>query len=264
MFENKLREETKIKLERLRADLSGFESLLVCYSGGTDSALLAAVAKEQLGMKAEAVLFQSVLIPQKMLAEARQQAVHIGINLHLIEVDVLGNPALVNNPENRCYICKQHLLSLASALADERGIKAVAEGSQADDLRKHRPGRAAVRKAGAYSPLEKAELGKQEIREISRVMGLPCWAQPSYSCLMTRFPYDEHITAEKLKGIEEAEEFLKQLGFKYCKARHHGELVRLGLGVNESVAALGQYKEKIFEYFKKLNYKDVVVDIEET
>ncbi len=263
MAKDKLRAETEKKLKLLHGDLSGFDSLLVCYSGGTDSSLLLAVAKEQLKEKVEGVLFRSVITPRKLLVEARKQAADMGVNLHIIDVDTLANAALINNPENRCYKCKQDMLTRALTFAKVLKISAVAEGSQADDLKKYRPGRLAVKELGVHSPLEKAGLNKQEIREISRIMHLPTWLKSSYSCLMTRFPHGERITTEKLRKIEDAEEFLSQLGFKQFKVKDHGEVARLELGVNETVAALGQYKNMIIEYFKNVDYKHVTADIEE-
>ena len=259
-----MRKETEMKLDLLRSELAKFESLLVCYSGGTDSTLLLAVAKEQLKDKAEAVIFQTAAIPQRLFTEALKQAIDIGVHPHIVDFDILGNPSLAANPEDRCYICKQNMLALALELADKRGIKAVAEGSQADDLKRHRPGRKAVAEANVFSPLEQVDLNKQEIREISRIMKLRNWANSSYSCLMTKFPFGERITIEKLRKIAEAEEFLRDLDFKNFTVKDHGDLVRLGLGLNETVAALGQYREIIVRYFRTLGYEHIAADIEES
>ncbi|MDR0455022.1 MAG: ATP-dependent sacrificial sulfur transferase LarE [Deferribacteraceae bacterium] len=258
-----MKAETEKKLEKLRTDIAKFESLLIFYSGGTDSTLLAAIAKEQLKNRTEAVLFKSAAFPQKLLAEACNCASVIGIKLHLTDFFIFENPILVNNPENRCYVCKKNMISQALALACERGISAVADGSQTDDLKTYRPGRQALKEGGVYSPLEKAMLNKREIREISSAMKLPNWNQPSSSCLMTRFPHRERLTAENIKKIEVAEDFLKDLGFKYFRVKHHGDIVRLSLGAEETVCAFGQYRDKIIIFFKSLNYMYVTVDIEE-
>lgn len=242
------------KLKSLQECIRKLESVLVCYSGGADSTLLLYLSQQVLGENAHAVFFDSVIIPEQDRIDAEKIANAMNARLHIRRVDILGNPTLACNPKDRCYICKHNLLSQAKILANDLGLRHVIEGSHADDLLKHRPGRQAVRELGVYSPFEQAGIGKSEIRAISKLAGLPTWQKPSFSCLMTRMPHGETVTEKDLKRVELAEKFIRELGFQIFRVRHLGEKTRLEVGTEEC-DLLERHKKAILRYLKQQGYR---------
>jgi uncharacterized protein len=206
-------------------------ALVIAYSGGVDSAYLAYAATQVLGDRALCVTADSPSYPERHRALALRLARDFGFNHEIIHTAEMDRPEYRANPANRCYFCKQELYTRLSALAHARGIPTIADGANADDRGDYRPGRQAAREFGVRSPLDDAELTKDEIRALSRRAGLPTWDEPASACLSSRIPYFSEVTDEKLRMIERAEMVLQDLGFRICRVRHHDTIARLELGV---------------------------------
>lgn len=210
-------------------------SILIGFSGGVDSAFLAAVATSVLGpTRVLAVIGRSPSYPAEQWARAREVADAFRIPVLEIDTAELHDPRYAANPANRCYYCKTELWERLVPIAAERGFAVVADGTNADDRGDYRPGAAAARERSVASPLADVGLTKAEIRELSRAMGLPTWAQPSSPCLSSRLPYGTAVTPERLRQVEHAEAALRALGVTGdLRVRYHGELARVELSVME-------------------------------
>jgi uncharacterized protein len=251
-------EQKEAALYRALADLP---SMIVAYSGGVDSALVAYAATRLLGAGAVCVTAESASYPERHRRIAIDLAQQFGFNHEFINTAEMDRPEYRANPANRCYYCKQELYTHLSALARERGIPVIADGSNADDRGDYRPGRQAAREFGVRSPLDEAGLTKAEIREISRRAGLPTWDEPASACLSSRIPYFSEVTDEKLRMIERAENALRDLGFRICRVRHHDSLARVELGVDEIALALEpEMAARIDRELREIGYAHVTVD----
>lgn len=219
----------KQKLEQLQALFAEMDRALIAYSGGVDSTLVAKVAYDVLGDRALAVTAESPSLLPEDLEDARIQAATIGIIHEVVQTHELDNPNYAANPVNRCYFCKSELHDTLKPLALERGYPYVVDGVNADDLSDYRPGIQAAQERGARSPLAEVGITKLEVRELSKLLGLPWWDKPAQPCLSSRFPYGEAITIEKLQRVGRAERYLRNLGQKTLRVRSDGDTARIEL-----------------------------------
>jgi uncharacterized protein len=246
----------------LRRILENSPSLVVAYSGGVDSAYLAYLATEILGPRALCVTADSPSYPDRHRQLALSLAARFGFHHEIIHTAELDRPEYRANPANRCYYCKHELYTHLSAIARERGIAVIADGSNADDRGDYRPGRQAAREFHVRSPLDEAGLTKSEIRELSRRAGLPTWDEPASACLSSRIPYFSEVTDEKLRTIEAAEAVLRNLGFRVFRVRHHDAIARIELGRDEIARALEpDVADTIDRELRALGYQHVTVDL---
>jgi pyridinium-3,5-biscarboxylic acid mononucleotide sulfurtransferase len=250
------------KTSKLKTLLSDMRGCVIGFSGGVDSTLLFAVAVGVLGQRALAVTATSETYPQRELNEARELAERIGGRHRVIVSEELDIPEFQHNPRNRCYYCKHELFGKLRSIADQEGLPCVLDGTNMDDLGGHRPGRQAAQEIGVRSPLEEAGFTKQDIRDLSREMGLPTWDKPAFACLSSRFPYGTAITAERVRRVGQAEEALRELGFRTLRVRYHGDVARLELGPDEFSQAVGTLREAVVERVKLAGFAYVALDLQ--
>jgi uncharacterized protein len=251
------------KEKKLEGVLRGIGSAVVAFSGGVDSSYLAFMAKKVLGARAVAGCATSPTYPSFELEEAKRVAQEIGIELRIIESDELQIEGFSENPPDRCYFCKRELFQKLREIAGSLGLDAVLDGSNADDRKDHRPGRWAARELGVISPLLEADLGKEEIRMLSRKAGLSTAEKPAFACLASRFPYFTRITPGKLRMVDRAESFLRALGFRQYRVRHHGDTARIELAPDEiAKAAEPANAARIVAAFKEIGFLYVALDLE--
>ena len=259
--------------ERHLYDLLGsFDSLIVAFSGGVDSAYLGWAATRTLGPAALCITADSPSYPDHHRQLALRVAREFGLHHEIIHTAELERPEYRANPVDRCYHCKHELYTALSTIARARGVAVIADGTNADDRGDYRPGRRAAREYGVRSPLDEAGLTKADIRELSRRAGLPTWDEPASACLSSRIPYHSEVTGEKLRMIERAEDALRQLGFRVCRVRHHDlpaasgpgtALARLELGRDELSRALApDVREAIVSAVRAAGYAHVTIDLQ--
>src|SRR3990170_4006073 len=250
------------KRDRLLAGLRERGSPVVAFPGGVDSTYVAAAAYDALGERALAVTGVSPSIPASEVEEAKALARAIGIPHRLIETHEMDRPGYVENSPDRCFYCKDELYTLLGAMTQIEGYDHVVDGCNVDDMGDHRPGRRAAAEHGVRSPLIEAGLTKDEIRALSKERGLPTWDKPAMACLSSRIPYGTPVTVEALDQIEAAEMFLRSLGLRQLRVRHHGNVARIELDESGmSVLMSGGRRQAVVERFKALGFLYVTLDL---
>jgi uncharacterized protein len=260
-----LEPELREALAALRRSIAAHPAALVAYSGGVDSALVAAIAAEQLGERAQAITGVSPALAPHLLEEARQQATWIGIQHREIPTAELNDPAYSSNPTERCYACKRELHTLLAELLQASGTagSVVLDGVNHDDLGDHRPGIRAAQERQVISPLAELGISKAGVRAISRALGFPWWDKPAQPCLASRFPYGEAISAERLQRVAAAEAWLRERGFRELRVRSQGEAARIELPPDQLTALLEPgLREALVAAFLNLNFTAVSLDLE--
>ena len=251
------------KLDKLKAYIRELGSLAVGFSGGVDSALLLSVAHEVLGDKAIAVTEADAGLPERELKEAKEFCNSRGIRQIICSVDPFKEEAYRKNSPDRCYHCKKGIFSEIKRIAAENNIAYVAEGSNMDDMGDYRPGLRAVEELDIKSPLRHAGLTKDDIRRISKAMDLPTWSKPAYACLATRLVYGEEVTAQTLKMIEDAEQFLIEHGFVEERVRMHGNIARIEVPAKDiPLLAHDEIREEVYKRFKEIGFMYVTLDMQ--
>lgn len=241
--------------------LQSMDQVIVAFSAGIDSTFVLARALEVLGDRVLAVTAASETFPERELQEAIELAKKLGARHEIIEIREMENPDFVSNPTNRCYFCKSGLYTSLTELAAERGIKHVLDGANMDDLGDYRPGRIAAAENEIRSPLQEAQLYKEELRELAKEMGLPNWDKPSFACLSSRIPYGSLITLEKIEQLDRGEQALRDLGFRQLRIRHHDQIARLEIPREEFAKAI-ELSDRITAILKEQGFSYVTLDLQ--
>src|SRR3712207_3611101 len=249
------------RLEQLEGIVAPYGSALVAFSGGVDSSLALAIAARALPKdRVLAVTSNNETYLPSELDLARDFAAKLGVEHLVVNTRELDDPNSASNPTNRCSFCKSTLYTDLDKLASERGYACVVDGANKDDEGDYRPGRKAAKELGVVSPLSVAGVGKAEVRELAKHLGLPSWDKPALACLSSRFPYGQEITPEKLSQVARAEEFLRKEGFRQVRVRHHGEIARLEVAPAEMERAFA-LREEISAELKDAGFLYVTLDL---
>ncbi|AEF17716.1 MULTISPECIES: ATP-dependent sacrificial sulfur transferase LarE [Thermoanaerobacterium] len=251
------------KYENLKKYIEKLGSAVIAFSGGVDSTFLAKVCYDVLKDRCVAVTATSSTYPQREFKEAQELAKQIGIRHRIIRSEELEIEGFSKNPIDRCYYCKSELFSKLKNVAEEEGIEYVLDGTNYDDTGDFRPGRRAARELGVKSPLLECGFTKNDIREMSKILGLPTWNKPAYACLSSRFPYGQEITDQKLSMVDKAEEYLLKLGFVGFRVRHHGDIARIELDQKQINMMLDEsVRKNVVLKLKEIGFKYVSLDLE--
>ena len=254
---------TQQKMDELKSILADMGSVIVAYSGGVDSAFLAAAANDALGRKALAVTAKSPSLAPAELREATELAERLGLNHRIVETHEVEREDYAANNPNRCFFCKDELYTYLSAYAREEGYEHIANGTNTDDLGDFRPGLNAAKQYGVRSPMVEAALSKADIRELSKDMDLPTWDKPAQACLSSRIPYGSMVTVEALTRIAQAEEFLHGLGIRQLRVRHHDTIARIEVEPQDFLTLTDEaVRERVVAKFREIGYSYVTLDLQ--
>ena len=255
--------EVEEKLSKLKEVVSKLESVVVAFSGGVDSTLVAKVCYDALKGNSMAVTARSETYPDFEFKEAQTLAKEIGIQHLVIDTSELAIEGFANNPPERCYFCKTELFGKLKDIAKQHGFLNVADGANLDDTQEFRPGLQASKELKVRSPLKEAGLTKKDIREVSKMLNLPNWNKPAYACMSSRFPYGQSITEEKLSMVSKAEKYLRRLGLVQFRVRHHETIARIEV-LPEDIHILtnSPAREELTAKFKEIGFTYVALDLE--
>lgn len=246
--------------DTLLKELAGLECLLVSYSGGIDSTLLALLAQKVLQDKVKCILFDAPLVPRRAVNEAKEIAYKFGLFCSIVPFPILKNEEFRKNSPNRCYICKKQSARILKDQAEKMGISKIADGINASDLNEYRPGLQASNEEGILHPFLSVGIHKKQIRQLAQDCGFNFWNKPSASCLASRIPYGEEITVEKLQIIEKAENLLHDMGFSNLRVRLHGKIARIELMPEEFEKALNM-RNKMSEALQDCGFSYITLDL---
>ena len=254
---------TQQKMDALKSILGDMGSVIVAYSGGVDSAFLAAAANDALGRNALAVTAKSPSLAPAELREAVELAARLGLNHRVVETHEVEREDYAANNPNRCFFCKDELYTYLSAYARDEGYVHIANGTNTDDLGDFRPGLNAAKQYGVRSPMVEADLSKADIRELSKDMDLPTWDKPAQACLSSRIPYGSMVTVEALTRIAQAEEFLRGLGIRQLRVRHHDTIARIEVEPQDFLTLTDEaVREQVVAKFREIGYSYVTLDLQ--
>ena len=256
--------EYELKRQKLLACMEQYakEDVVVAFSGGVDSSLLLKLACEAAkNTTVYAVTIQSELQPQNDLEIAKTVAMEMGAKHVVLTIHELREAGIQTNPKDRCYLCKKYLFGQIRQFAAQKGITQILEGTNEEDLHKYRPGIRAIRELGIFSPLAAVGMTKEEVRTLANEYGISVANRPSAPCLATRFPYGTMLSLEALTKVEQAEQYLRALGFRNIRVRVYGEIVRIEVGNDQLMEAVAK-RENINSYFKTLGYHYITLDLE--
>ncbi len=248
------------KKEKLTARLKELGRVAVAYSSGVDSTFLLAAAHETLGENVTAVIGKTASFPEREYRDAVAFCEKLGVRYSVVEPDQMAVEGFRENPPERCYLCKKAILGMVREAAGKHGLACVVEGSNLDDLNDYRPGARAVRELGVRSPLREAELTKAEIRALSRRLALPTAEKPAMACLASRVPTGEALTAEKLRRVEAAENYLASLGLTQRRVRVHGDLARIET-LPEEAAVITEQAAEVDAALRRIGFRYVALDL---
>ena len=254
--------EVEEKLSKLKVIVSKLESVVVAFSGGVDSTLVAKVCYDTLKDNSMAVTARSETYPDFEFKESQELAREIGIKHMVVDTSELAIEGFANNPPERCYFCKTELFGKLKEIAKEHGFLNVADGANSDDTQEFRPGLKASKELNIRSPLKEAGLAKEDIRKVSKLLDLPNWNKPAYACLSSRFPYGQSITEEKISMVSRAEKYLRDLGLIQFRVRHHETIARIEV-LPEDIHTLtnSPAKEDLTARFKEIGFTYVTLDL---
>ncbi len=255
--------EIKENLSKLRKIVGDLKSVVVAFSGGVDSSLVAKICFDVLKENAMAVTARSETYPDFEFEDAKKLAKEIGIRHMTIDTSELAIEGFADNPPNRCYFCKTELFEKLRDIAKQHGFIHVADGANLDDTKDYRPGLEASRELNVKSPLKEAGMTKEDIREVSKMLKLSTWDKPAYACMSSRFPYGQPITEEKIGMVSEAEKYLRGLGLKQFRVRHHETIARIEvLAEDIDLLTNPSIRDKLTAKFKEIGFIYVTLDLE--
>ncbi|HJO56204.1 MAG TPA: ATP-dependent sacrificial sulfur transferase LarE [Candidatus Scalindua sp.] len=254
--------EVEEKLSKLKVIVSKLESVVVAFSGGVDSTLVAKVCYDTLKDNSMAVTARSETYPDFEFKESQELVREIGIKHMVVDTSELAIEGFANNPPERCYFCKTELFGKLKEIAKEHGFLNVADGANLDDTQEFRPGLKASKELNVRSPLKEAGLAKEDIRKVSKLLNLPNWNKPAYACLSSRFPYGQSITEEKISMVSEAEKYLRDLGLIQFRVRHHETIARIEVLPGDiHTLTNSPAKEELTAKFKEIGFTYVTLDL---